>query len=40
MKKTYEAPRILTTEVLTARTIACAKADQACSNSGGPIFGS
>jgi hypothetical protein len=37
MKKAYEKPAILFTEKLTARTVACSKADQACQNTGGPI---
>jgi hypothetical protein len=37
MKKKYEAPQILTTEKLTGRAAACAKQDDTCRTSGGPI---
>jgi hypothetical protein len=37
MKKKYEAPRILTTETLTARAVACASGDDTCRQQGGPL---
>jgi hypothetical protein len=37
MKKEYEPPRILMTEVLVGRAAACAKGDDSCRASGGPI---
>jgi hypothetical protein len=37
MKKTYEPPRILATEKLTGRAVACASGDETCRANGGPI---
>ena len=37
MKKDYEPPRILMTEVLVGRAAACSKTDDSCRANGGPI---
>ena len=37
MKKIYERPAIVHTEKLEARAVACAKADDACVQIGGPV---
>ncbi len=37
MKKVYEKPAIIHTEKIEARATSCAKGDEACRVSGGPI---
>lgn len=37
MKKRYEKPAIIHTERIEARAVVCAKADDACRNTGGPV---
>ncbi len=37
MKKPYEPPRILTTEKLVGRAVACASGDDSCRVQGGPL---
>jgi hypothetical protein len=37
MRKPYEKPAIIWSEKLTARAVACAAADEACRQTGGPI---
>lgn len=37
MKKTYEKPAIIHTEKIEARAVSCAKADDTCVQSGGPL---
>ena len=37
MKKPYEKPAIVYAEPLVARTTSCARSDEACRTSGGPI---
>jgi hypothetical protein len=37
MKKPYEKPAIIWSEAMTGRAVTCARGDEACRVSGGPI---